>query len=113
MCKPNAEDKAYVIYAYKVSDVEISGGQVIGDRYGHLGTTGEWGHGGVRARSQRVTVRDMLLADCWGDGMSIGAALVFGGAIPSRRHRGRQHRLHQQPSPGAVDRPRHQHRHPR
>ncbi|BCT93322.1 hypothetical protein LYSHEL_23460 [Lysobacter helvus] len=84
VCKPNAEEKAYVIYAYKVSDVEISGGRVTGDRYNHLGTTGEWGHAVFVRGSQRVTVRDMLLSDCWGDGMSIGAALVFNGdPIPS------------------------------
>ncbi len=80
VCKPNALDKAYLLYAYKVSDVEISGGQVIGDRYGHLGSTGEWGHGVFVRGSQRVTVRDMRLSDCWGDGISIGAALVFGAA---------------------------------
>ena len=28
-----------------VSDVEISGGRIIGERDAHLGTTGEWGHG--------------------------------------------------------------------
>lgn len=80
VCKPNTLDKAYVVYAYKVTDVEISGGQVIGDRYGHLGSTGEWGHGVFVRGCQRVTVRDMRLSDCWGDGMSIGAALVFGAA---------------------------------
>ena len=80
VCKPNAAEKAYVLYAYKVSDVEISGGRVVGDRYGHLGSTGEWGHAVFVRGSQRVTVRDMRLSDCWGDGMSIGAALVYGAA---------------------------------
>jgi parallel beta-helix repeat protein len=82
--KPNAADKAYLIYALSVNDVEIAGGQVIGDRYGHLGTTGEWGHAVFVRGCNRVTVRDMRLADCWGDGISIGAALVYGGdPIPS------------------------------
>ncbi|MUV15134.1 glycosyl hydrolase family 28-related protein [Noviluteimonas gilva] len=84
VCKPNAAEKSYVIYAYKVADVEISGGRVVGDRYAHLGSTGEWGHAVFVRGSQRVTVRDMRLSDCWGDGMSIGAALVYGAApIPS------------------------------
>jgi parallel beta-helix repeat protein len=82
--KPNSADKAYLIYALSVSDVEIAGGQVIGDRYGHLGTTGEWGHAVFVRGSSRVTVRDMRLADCWGDGLSIGASLVYNGdPIPS------------------------------
>ena len=77
--KPNSAEKAYLIYALSVSDVEIAGGQVIGDRYGHLGTTGEWGHAVFVRGCTRVTVRDMRLADCWGDGLSIGAALVWQG----------------------------------
>ena len=82
--KPNSADKAYLVYALSVSDVEIAGGQVIGDRYGHLGTTGEWGHAVFVRGCSRVTVRDMRLADCWGDGISIGAALVWNGEpIPS------------------------------
>jgi len=82
--KPNSADKAYLIYALSVNDVEIAGGQVIGDRYGHLGTTGEWGHAVFVRGCNRVTVRDMRLADCWGDGISIGAALVWNGEpIPS------------------------------
>lgn len=82
--KPNSADKAYLIYALSVNDVEIAGGQVIGDRYGHLGTAGEWGHAVFVRGCSRVTVRDMRLADCWGDGISIGAALVWNGEpIPS------------------------------
>ena len=71
---PNAADRYYVINAYKVSDVEISGGQVIGERAQHLGTTGEWGHCVMVRGCKRVTVRDMRMADAWGDGLSIGAA---------------------------------------
>lgn len=71
---PNAVDRYYVINAYKVSDVEISGGQVIGERHQHLGTTGEWGHCVMVRGCNRVTVRDMRMADGWGDGLSIGAA---------------------------------------
>lgn len=71
---PNAADRYYVVNAYKVTDLEISGGQVIGERNQHLGTTGEWGHCVMVRGCQRVTVRDMRMADGWGDGLSIGAA---------------------------------------
>lgn len=71
---PNAADRHYVINAYKVNDVEISGGQVIGERAQHQGTTGEWGHCVMVRGCKRVTVRDMRMADAWGDGLSIGAA---------------------------------------
>lgn len=79
--KRNDADRAYVLMVYKVSDVEISGGQIIGDRYNHLGTTGEWGHGIMVRGSNRVTIRDIRISDCWGDGLCIGGAMVT--AAPS------------------------------
>jgi polygalacturonase len=71
---PNSVERSYVVNAYKVNDVEISGGQVIGERDQHLGTTGEWGHCVMVRGCKRVTVRDMRMANGWGDGLSIGAA---------------------------------------
>ena len=84
LAKTNNAERAYVLMVYKVSDVEISGGQIIGDRDTHLGTTGEWGHGIMVRGSSRVTVRDIHLSNCWGDGISIGGAMVTGApTIPS------------------------------
>ncbi|MFC5568756.1 right-handed parallel beta-helix repeat-containing protein [Lysobacter yangpyeongensis] len=74
VARSNAADRYYVVNAYKVNDVEISGGQVIGERNNHLGSTGEWGHCVMVRGCKRVTVRDMRMADGWGDGLSIGAA---------------------------------------
>ncbi len=74
VARPNAADRYYVLNAYKVSDVEISGGQVVGERHQHQGTSGEWGHCVMIRGCNRVTVRDMRMADGWGDGLSIGAA---------------------------------------
>src|SRR5688500_17457281 len=71
--KANAADRAYVLMLHKVSDVEISGGEIEGDRDRHLGTTGQWGHGIMVRGASRVTIRDMLIRKCWGDGISIAA----------------------------------------
>ena len=71
--KANAAERAYVLMVHKVSDVEISGGEILGDRDRHLGTAGEWGHGIMVRGSQRVTIRDILIRKCWGDGISIAA----------------------------------------
>ncbi len=76
LAKRNSAERAYVLMVYKVSDVEISGGAIVGDRENHLGTTGEWGHGIMVRGSNRVTIRDMHLSKCWGDGISIGGAMV-------------------------------------
>lgn len=73
VCKANSASRSYVVNAYRVSDVEISGGQIVGDRDRHLGTSGEWGHCLMIRGSKRVTVRDIRLSKAWGDGMSIGA----------------------------------------
>jgi polygalacturonase len=70
--KPNAEQRAYVLMAALVSDVEISGGRILGDRDAHLGSTGEWGHGIALYGASRVTVRDIHVSRCWGDGIGIG-----------------------------------------
>jgi polygalacturonase len=74
VAKPNSVDRYYVVNAYNLSDVEISGGQVIGERAQHQGTTGEWGHCVMVRGCKRVTVRDMRMAEGWGDGLSIGAS---------------------------------------
>lgn len=71
VARPNAEPRTYVLLASQVSDVEISGGQVVGDRDAHAGG-GEWGHGIAVRGSARVTVRDVRVSRCWGDGVSVG-----------------------------------------
>ena len=71
--KANAAERAYVVMVHKVSDVEISGGEIEGDRDRHLGTTGQWGHGIMVRGASRVTIRDILIRKCWGDGISIAA----------------------------------------
>ena len=76
--RPNAEPKANVLRGEGLQDVEISGGRIVGERDSHLGTTGEWGHG-IRLRAcQRVTVRDLQISRCWGDGISAGGYMSRG-----------------------------------
>jgi len=45
-----------------------------GDRYQHLGTTGEWGHGISINGSTNITVLTPKIKDMWGDGIYIGVA---------------------------------------
>jgi parallel beta-helix repeat protein len=71
---PNSvETGSYVVWLYLVHDVEISGGQIIGERDEHVGITGEWGHGVMFRGSQHVTIRDIKISKNWGDGICIGA----------------------------------------
>ncbi len=69
--KANSAERAYVLMLNEISDVAVSGGKIEGDRDRHLGTTGQWGHGIMLRGCKRVTIRDILVTKCWGDGISI------------------------------------------
>lgn len=73
--KTSSVRRAYILYVNGKSNVEIAGGQLIGERDTHRytsGTTDEWNHGIQIVRSQHVTVRDLRVAKCTGDGVCIG-----------------------------------------
>ncbi|NUS38015.1 MAG: right-handed parallel beta-helix repeat-containing protein [Lysobacter sp.] len=69
----NAADRAVMIVVTDVSDVTISGGNFIGERDQHMGTTGEWGHGIQLRGASRVVLRDLRVSRFWGDGLSVAA----------------------------------------
>jgi parallel beta-helix repeat protein len=70
---PNSSQRSYVIKAWKVNNVEISGGAIVGERAKHRGSSGEWGMGIDILASKKVYVHDVKVSDCWGDGVYIGA----------------------------------------
>jgi Right handed beta helix region len=65
--------RSHVIKVWGVSNVQITGGRIVGERGGHLGTTGEWGYGLNISGSSKVSVSDLYVSDCWGDGVLVGA----------------------------------------
>lgn len=73
--KTNNLSRAYVVLASNKSNVEISGGQILGDRKTHIfdsNSTDEWGHGIQILGCKAVTIRDLRVADCTGDGVEVG-----------------------------------------
>jgi hypothetical protein len=72
--KASSNDTYAVISVLNISNVEITGGKIVGDRDIHLGTTGEWGHGISIRNSKDIYIADISVSNCWGDGMYIGAA---------------------------------------
>jgi hypothetical protein len=80
---PNSSTRYYVLKAWGVTDVEITGGQIIGERVKHIGTTGEWGMGVDIRASSKVYVHDLKVSDCWGDGLYIGATGSASTAVPA------------------------------
>jgi parallel beta-helix repeat protein len=83
---PNDLSSYAVLRCHSVEDVIIRGGRIVGDRDTHVGQLGEWGMGISVLSSDRVTIRDIVVERCWGDGIYIGADAVLGGRKgPSRR----------------------------
>ncbi|WP_159016116.1 right-handed parallel beta-helix repeat-containing protein [Cognatiluteimonas profundi] len=73
--KTSSVKRAYVLYINNISEVEIAGGQIIGDRATHKyasGSTDEWNHGIQIANGDRLTIRDIRIAECTGDGICVG-----------------------------------------
>jgi hypothetical protein len=80
---PNNQTRSYVIKAWRVNNVEIVGGSIVGERVRHIGTTGEWGMGVDIRASSKVFVHNTKVSNCWGDGLYIGALGSSGSAVPS------------------------------
>ncbi len=71
--KPSASSYNAVIKVSNVSNVEVRGGKIIGDRYQHLGSEGAQGHGIRITGSNNVFISDVSISDCWGDGLYVGS----------------------------------------
>jgi hypothetical protein len=70
---PTSSENYAVVQLYEVSGVEITGGHIVGERDTHTGTTGEWGMCLNIVGSSNVHVDGLSVADCWGDGIYVGA----------------------------------------
>lgn len=70
---PQAGDVGSILTVADASNVVIegNGARLIGDRYSHLGTTGEWVHGLSIWDSQNIRIYDLYSDDNWGDGFQI------------------------------------------
>ncbi|GLQ87357.1 hypothetical protein GCM10007898_09230 [Dyella flagellata] len=69
---PNSASRYWVVKAWGVNNVEIVGGNVVGERTQHQGTYGEWGYGINISGSSNVYVHDIHVSNSWGDGLLIG-----------------------------------------
>jgi hypothetical protein len=71
---PGAASSYEIINLWDVSDIVIegAGARIIGERDGHVGSTGEWGQGVSLRGCSNITIRDLNVEDCWGDGFYVG-----------------------------------------
>lgn len=70
---PNDSQRYAVLKVSNVNNVEILGGHIAGERTKHQGTAGEWGYAIDVEGSNTVSVHDIGLSNCWGDGMMVTA----------------------------------------
>lgn len=68
---PNNVTNYNVLMIADAMDVQVMGGKILGERNQHLGTKGEWGMGIGIYGSANVRISNMVIADCWGDGIYI------------------------------------------
>ena len=65
--------KSYNIILAKGKNINIGGkGTIIGDKYTHTGTEGEWGMGVRLHKAVNATVSGLTIKDCWGDCIYVG-----------------------------------------
>lgn len=69
---PNNKTNSQVINITGRDGVSVSGGQIIGERKEHKGKSGEWGHGIAVFGSTNVTIENVDISQCWGDGIYLG-----------------------------------------
>ena len=74
--KTSSLSRHYILALSNDTEVEISGGKLIGDRATHRYSTSgthEWGHGiSIGGGANNITIRDMHISKCTGDGVCIG-----------------------------------------
>jgi hypothetical protein len=73
----------------QVSNVKVIGCTIVGDRSTHNGSTGEWGYGIGIWGSTDIWLEDLIVSNCWGDGIYINRAQYPSQAYRSARIHGK------------------------
>jgi len=78
--KPSSKEGYSMIDMNLATNVTLVSPVLVGDRYNHRGTTGEWGMGISSNGGSNITILSPKAKNMWGDGIYIGSA----GTTPSR-----------------------------
>lgn len=73
IAKPTQKPNYAILAVYGVHDASVTGGSILGERSRHLGKGGEWGMCIDVKGSSSVRISNVIVSDCWGDGVYIGA----------------------------------------
>lgn len=69
---PNSKDSYRVFLIKNIKNASISGGVITGDKYDHLGKTGEWGMGIEIRDSRNINISNISIDKMWGDAIYVG-----------------------------------------
>ncbi len=69
---PTSSGEYGILQIFNVENVTVTGGQLVGDRASHSGSSGEWGMGIYILDSASISIENVSIRDCWGDGIYIG-----------------------------------------
>lgn len=69
---PTSMNSYAILNINDCDSVYIEGGTIIGERIGHLGTSGSHGMGINVYNSSNITISNTNIKNCWGDGIYIG-----------------------------------------
>ena len=72
--KPSLKGKYSILEISGSNNITLYNPVIRGDRFTHLGDSGEWGMGISIRGSKNVNIYNAKIFDCWGDGIYIGQA---------------------------------------
>ncbi len=86
---PNGSAHSAILLVSRAERVTITGGTLLGERAGHTGQGGEWGHGLSLAQARQVVVAGVTAKECWGDGFYVSSSreVTFCGVIADHNRR--------------------------
>lgn len=68
----NSKTHYSVLNLNDVSNVKLHNPVIVGDRYEHLGSKGEWGMGISIKGCENIEIYGSKISNCWGDGIYLG-----------------------------------------
>lgn len=83
---PNDRPKYALFNIQNINNVALSGGTLIGDKYTHKGSKGEWGKGINVLGSQNISIKNMAINKMWGDGIYLGNSDIKGAKVNTNIH---------------------------
>ena len=70
-CITNSRQNYNIFTIAEKENIILKNGTIIGDRATHTGATGEWGYGVAIKSSTNITLNNLKISECWGDGINL------------------------------------------